>query len=45
VVDLPANLSLQQELGGRLDDFFNRFADPKFDLSRGGRSKATRRTK
>jgi arylsulfatase A-like enzyme len=45
LVDRPAHAERQKELQGRLDDFFNRFADPKYDLSRGGRSKATRRTK
>jgi arylsulfatase A-like enzyme len=43
LVDRPEHAALQKELHGRLDDFFNRYADPKYDLSRGGKSKAPRR--
>lgn len=45
LVDLPAHAVQQKELSGQLDAFFNRYADAQFDLSRGGRSKAARRTK
>jgi arylsulfatase A-like enzyme len=45
VIDLPDHAAQQKKLRAQLDDFFNRYTDPKFDLSRGGRSKATRRTK
>jgi arylsulfatase A-like enzyme len=44
IVDRPAHAAQQNELRGQLDEYFNRFADPKYDLRRGGRSKAARRT-
>ena len=44
VVDQPAHAAQQKELRGRLDEFFDRYADPRYDLSRGGRSKAARHT-
>lgn len=44
VVDQPSNAAVQKELRGRLEEFFNRYADPQYDLSRGGKSKAPRRT-
>ena len=37
--------AIQQELSGRLAKFFQEYADPKYDLWRGGRSKASRLTK
>ena len=45
LVDQPAHADQQKELRARLDEFFNRYADPRFDLSRGGISKAGRRSK
>jgi arylsulfatase A-like enzyme len=45
LVDQPAQAAEQNELRGRLDKFFATYADPQYDLSRGGRSKAPRRTK
>jgi arylsulfatase A-like enzyme len=45
VVDQSAHAAKQAELRGRLEEFFNRYADPKYDLSRGGKSKAPRRVK
>ena len=35
----PAFLSIQNELAKRLDVFFNRYVNPKWDLWKGGRSK------
>jgi arylsulfatase A-like enzyme len=43
VVDQPAHAERQKELSDRLGKFFDRYADPSYDLSRGGRSKAARR--
>jgi arylsulfatase A-like enzyme len=34
--------AIRKELQKRLDDFFARYADPKYDLSRDGKSKASR---
>jgi arylsulfatase A-like enzyme len=45
VVDQPAHVEIQKELSRRLEEFFNRYAEPKYDLNRGGQSKAPRRTK
>lgn len=45
LVDKPAYASQQKQLRGRLEAFFDRYADPKYDLSHGGKSKAPRRTK
>ena len=45
LVDQPAHAPKQKELHARLDEFFTTYADPQYDLSRGGRSKASRRTK
>ena len=42
LVDRPEHASVVQEFRTRLDDFFSRHADPKFDIWRGGRSKAGR---
>jgi len=42
VVDQLAHAALQEKLRGQLEEFFNRYADPRYDLSRGGRSKAER---
>jgi arylsulfatase A-like enzyme len=41
----PAQAKVRRDLSGRLKEFFDRYADPKYDLSRGGKSKAKRRTK
>jgi arylsulfatase A-like enzyme len=45
VVDQAIHAELQERLRARLDAFFTRYADPRFDLSRGGISKAGRRLK
>ena len=37
----PSHAAIQQELKERLDAFFTRHADPKYDLYRGGTSKAS----
>jgi arylsulfatase A-like enzyme len=42
LVDRPAFAATQSDLHDRLVSFFNRYADPRYDLSRGGRSKAPR---
>lgn len=42
LIDQPAHAAARTELRKRLDDFFARYADPKYDLWRGGRSKAPR---
>jgi arylsulfatase A-like enzyme len=44
LVDQPAHAAQQKELLGRLEEFFASYADPQYDLSRGGRSKAQRRS-
>ncbi|MBS0211246.1 MAG: sulfatase-like hydrolase/transferase [Planctomycetes bacterium] len=36
----PADATVQRELAGRLEAFFTKYADPKYDLYRGGTSKA-----
>ena len=36
----PGYADLQRELAARLDAFFDKYADPKYDLYRGGTSKA-----
>ncbi len=38
LVDQPEQTAKQQELRRRLDAFFDRYADPKYDLTRGGGS-------
>jgi arylsulfatase A-like enzyme len=45
LVDQPARAEQKAELSSRLTKFFDRYADPQYDLSRGGRSKAARRSK
>ena len=45
VVDQPPYAAQQKTLHGRLDKFFSTYADPQYDLTRGGKSKAARRTK
>jgi len=45
LVDEPAHATEQKSLQGRLDKFFATYADPQYDLSHGGRSKANRRIK
>lgn len=40
LADRPAVRSIQKELGDRLHAFFDRYADPKYDLAKGGTSKA-----
>jgi arylsulfatase A-like enzyme len=45
LIDEPAHAAQQKSLHGRLDEFFATYADPQYDLSHGGRSKAARRIK
>jgi arylsulfatase A-like enzyme len=45
LVNEPAHSAQQNELTKRLEKFFSQFADPQYDLTRGGRSKAARRAK
>jgi len=42
LVDDPRHARARQDLGDRLDAFFGRYSDPKYDLWRGGTSKAGR---
>ncbi len=44
LVDDPRHARTRRELYARLDHFFERYADPKYDLWRGGRSKVGRLT-
>jgi arylsulfatase A-like enzyme len=44
LVDQAATAQTQAGLKKRLDAFFARYADPRFDLTRGGTSKAPRRS-
>ncbi len=43
--DDPAHAAAQRQLQARLDAFFARYADPQYDLWKGGRSKAGRITR
>jgi arylsulfatase A-like enzyme len=45
LIDQPAHAAKQKELRRRLNEFFDLYADPQYDLNRGGRSKAPRRVK
>jgi arylsulfatase A-like enzyme len=45
LVEDPAHAETRQQLKARLDEFFTRYADPRYDLWRGGRSKARRLTR
>jgi arylsulfatase A-like enzyme len=40
----PGTEEKRAELARRLDDFFARYADPQYDIWKGGRSKAKRHT-
>ncbi len=40
----PGTDAVRAELAGRIDTFFARYADPQYDLWKGGRSKAKRHT-
>ena len=40
LIDQPPQAETQQQLRRRLDAFFERYADPKYDLWRGGKSQA-----
>jgi arylsulfatase A-like enzyme len=40
----PGTAARRAELAGRLDAFFQQYADPQYDVWRGGRSKAKRHT-
>jgi arylsulfatase A-like enzyme len=42
LIDAAEHAALRGDLHQRLTDFFARYADPKYDLWRGGRSKAAR---
>jgi arylsulfatase A-like enzyme len=42
LIDRPAQAAVRAELGKRLDEFFAKYADPKYDLLHGGKSKAKR---
>ena len=42
--DQPGTEAKRVELAGRIDEFFNRYADPKWDIWKGGGSKAKRHT-
>jgi arylsulfatase A-like enzyme len=42
LIDQGAHAATRKELRKRLNEFFARYADPKYDLSRGGQSKASR---
>ena len=41
----PGTESIRAELAKRLDAFFTTYADPQYDIWKGGRSKAKRHTK
>lgn len=40
LIDRPGYASTVQALRARLDEFFNRYADPKYDRWKGGTSKS-----
>jgi arylsulfatase A-like enzyme len=42
LIDRDAHAATRTQLRKRLDDFFARYADPKYNLARGGKSKASR---
>jgi arylsulfatase A-like enzyme len=44
LINDPGHTAQQEDLRSRLETFFSSYADPKYDLSRGGKSKARRRT-
>jgi arylsulfatase A-like enzyme len=39
LVDRAEHAAMRRQLAGRLNEFFNQYADPKYDLKRGGASK------
>lgn len=41
----PDSLDIQAELAKKLDQFFATYADPQYDIWKGGRSKAKRHTR
>jgi arylsulfatase A-like enzyme len=43
LIDESQHADVQNDLRKRLEKFFREFADPKYDLARGGKSKANRR--
>jgi arylsulfatase A-like enzyme len=45
LVDQPAQAVVREQLARRLDEFFDRYADPKYDLKRGGKSKTALHTR
>jgi choline-sulfatase len=42
LVDRPAQAAVRADLGRRMEAFFDRYADPKYDVWHGGGSKAPR---
>jgi arylsulfatase A-like enzyme len=42
LIDQADSQPIRKELGGRLQQFFDRYADPKYDLTRGGKSRVER---
>jgi arylsulfatase A-like enzyme len=42
LIDQPAQAAIQKDLDKRLEEFFNKYADPRYDRTRGGVSKADR---
>jgi arylsulfatase A-like enzyme len=40
----PGTDAIRADLAGRIDTFFSRYADPQYDIWKGGRSKAKRHT-
>jgi arylsulfatase A-like enzyme len=45
LIDQPPFAAQQKALQSRLEEFFNRYASPQYDLKRGGKSKAPRLSK
>ena len=42
VIEKPRCADVRRDLSARLEAFFGRYVDPRYDLWRGGRSKAGR---
>jgi hypothetical protein len=40
-----AHAAVRERFGRRLDEFFDKYADPKYDLKRGGKSKTATHTR
>jgi arylsulfatase A-like enzyme len=45
LVNQPAQAAVRERLARRLDQFFDRYADPKYDLKRAGKSKTALHTR